>query len=488
MAKYDPTPFRQSIGVDDENHLVTIAQPGAGKSTTAIWPNLIAHPYPDSVFILDPKGEHAQHTSASRSKLGPVFILDPQNQTSGLPTVCFNPLDEIDITAGDAKERLNELGEAMYVSTGSKSEHPHFKDICIAMIAGLCAHIKSWPAYPTSMQNLPGVYDLIMKGGLEKPDPKEAAKAFEALLNEMAMNPAAGEAPMEAVRVLRTAGGSELGSIFTTLIRCIRWVSSKNMREHLQRSDFSLAELRTNVCSVYVVLDFADMAPEKQGRYMRVLMSMAMDRVRKTPLPPARKARRTLFILDEVGMLGKMPTIERNYKILRGAHVKLWSFFQEYETVTQTFDNAEALMAASTKQFFGVSDTTTAEKIEKHLGKFLDVRRSGSGSGEGKYEQTKALLSADEISDVLRQKSLSQIVITGGGAKFMLRRVPCYPKASEPLLLPAPKEKPALPSPKELTIAPVKVEKPLLKSPPKEKPPASPVPPTSKLKTTIRKS
>ncbi len=199
------------------------------------------------------------------------------------------------------------------------------------------------------------------------------------------------------------------------------------MRAHLQRSDFSLTELRKQVCSVYVVLDFADMAPEKQGRYMRVLLSMAMDRARKTPLPADRNNRRTLFILDEVGMLGKMPTIERNYKILRGAHVKLWSFFQEYKTMTQIFDNSEALMSASTKQFFGVNDPTTAEEVTKFLGKYLDIRRSGSGSGEGKYEQSKALLDESDVTDALKQKSMTQIVLTGGGAKFMLRRVACFP-------------------------------------------------------------
>lgn len=435
LVKHDPWPFRQPIGVDDENHLVTIAQPGSGKSTTAIWQNLVAHPYPDSVFVLDPKGEHTRNTIKARSKLGATYVLDPQGQLADtdIPTMRFNPLGEIDVNAGDAKERLNEIADACYVSTGTANEHPHFKDICIAMIAGVSAHVLTWPTYPPSTHNLPGVYDLILRGHVRGRAGPEPGEAFERLLDEMELNPAIGEAPMEAARVLRSAGRNEYGSIFTTLIRCLRWISSENMRQHLLSSDFRLSALRTDVSTVYVVLDFDDMAPEKQGRYMRVLMFLAMSVARKTPLPRVRDAagRRTLFILDEVGMLGSMETIERNYKILRASKVKVWSLFQEWKTVETIFKNPDALMASSTKQFFGISDANTAQLIESYLGKFLDIRKSGTGGGAGKYEQTKQLLDATEITDSLRQKAMVQIVIAGGGEKFELSRVPYYPTSAD---------------------------------------------------------
>ena len=107
LHKYDPLPFCRKIGVDDENHLVTIAQSGAGKSTTAIWPNLVEHAYPDSVFVLDPKGEHAIMTGKHRTAQGQrVYVLDPFNVTKGkVKTHFFNPLAEIDPASSGGERR-----------------------------------------------------------------------------------------------------------------------------------------------------------------------------------------------------------------------------------------------------------------------------------------------------------------------------------------------------------------------------------------------
>lgn len=429
--KYDPWVFGQHIGVDDDNHVITIAQPGSGKSTTAIWPNLIRYPYPDSTFILDPKGEHTAATFKHREQLGPVYVLDPQNMLKGrFPTVDFNPLDEIDPYAGDARERFMELASALYVSTDSKNENAHFRESAIALIAGMCAHIKTWPTYPPETHNLSCVYDLLVKGKIGPVDGPPDPKAFDNLLAEMEQNPAAGELPVTAVHgYLKRAGQNEGGSMFTTLTRCISWAASDNMRKHMIKSDFRLSELREKVCTVYVVLDYSDMHPDKLGRFMRVLMYQALDASRKTSLPAVREdaGRRTLFILDEVGMLGPMTTTQEAFKILRSSHVKMWCFFQEEQTMRTTFPQADSLMASSTKQFFGISEPNTAKTIETYLGQFMDARMKGDGSGQGHFEQSKAVMTASEITMKLKQKSMAQIVITGGGYRFELKRVPCFP-------------------------------------------------------------
>ena len=405
--KYDPWIFCRSIGVDDENHLVTIAQARSGKSTTAIWPNLVTYPYPDSVFVLDPRGEHAERTAKRRAKQGQqVVILDPFQQTPGLKTHCFNPLAEIDPQSPRAKEDIAAIADACVISESNTDAGQHFEGLHRAMITGLIAHILT--TEPSERHNLPAVYDYFLSVS-------DDAK-FRQLLTAMSRNSACGNAPREAVLMYERAGRNEKGSIFTTTLQNISWIASDGMREHLMRSDFTLSQLRTEPTSLYVVLDFDAMQPKQQGRFMRVLINLAFRKCLTVPLPSERKHRRTLFILDEVAQLGPMPSIERAYRTLAGDpnRAKIWTFFQDYQALTNNYDPS-ALMGNSTKQFFGCGEMQTAEEIAGYLGSYRHVRNAG-------YEVQRSLLDAQEVYSTLGQHAPVEIVITGGGAIMMLRR------------------------------------------------------------------
>ena len=64
------------IGRDDDRHVVTLAGNRAGKTQTALIPNLLR--YPGSTVNLDPKGELAKATAAARRRMGQrVFVFDP---------------------------------------------------------------------------------------------------------------------------------------------------------------------------------------------------------------------------------------------------------------------------------------------------------------------------------------------------------------------------------------------------------------------------
>ena len=416
MHKYDPWPFCRKIGVDDENHLVTIAQSRSGKSTTVIWPNLVKYPYPDSVFVLDPKGEHAIMTSRHRAGRGQrIYVLDPFNVTGGkVKTHFFNPLAEIDPDSPRAKEDIGEIADACMITaaTSINEAGEHFRGLATVMIMGFIAHVLT--TQPKEKHTLPEVYKYFM--ALRKKED------FERFLSEMDKNEACGNAPHEAAGAYFGAHEKSRGDIFHTMMNALKWISSKGMREHLSRSDFKLEELRTHQASIYVVLDFKAMDPEKQGRYMRVLFNLALHKSYVTPLPADRKraGRRTLFILDEVAQLGTMPNIQKAYRSHAGADVKLWCFFQEWEALTSTFSNPSAVIGNSTKQFFGCTDPDTAEVIESYLGKYLHERAAGTGEGSGTYESQKSLLDANEIMEVLGQKDPAQIVISGEKTKYKM--------------------------------------------------------------------
>lgn len=414
LHKQDPWPFCRKIGVDDENHLVTIAQSRSGKSITVIWPNLVKYAYPDSVFVLDPKGEHAVLTSRHRAAQGQrVYVLDPFNETKGqVERHCFNPLAEIDPSSPRAKNDIKQIAEACVVTAvASISEGgEHFRGLATTVITGLIAHVLT--KLPKERRTLPEVYTHF-KALRKKED-------FESFLPEMEQNPACGNAPSDAVAAYLGSPDKNRGDIFTTILNALEWVSADGMREHLSRSDFSLEELRTHRTSIYVVLDFDDMKPRVQGRYMRVLFNLALRKSYVMPLPPDREqaGRRTLFILDEVGQLEFMPSIQEAYRSHAGKNVKLWCFFQDLKALTSTFTSPNAIHGNSTSQFFGCKDAETAHFIEDHLGEYRHRRKDGDRI----YETTKPLLDHSEIMDTLKQESPMQIVMTGGGYRLKLKR------------------------------------------------------------------
>ncbi|MCK5353582.1 MAG: type IV secretory system conjugative DNA transfer family protein [Methyloprofundus sp.] len=411
LRKYDPWPLTQSVGLDEENHMVTIAMTRSGKSTTVIWPNLVKYSYPDSIFVLDPKGEHAIMTSRKRDKQGQqVYVLDPFNLTEGkVTTHSFNPLAEIDIKSSRSKEDIQGISDACIVCSGNTNDtSQHFNELQRSVISGLVAHVMS--TQPEEKHNLPAVYDYFIEIG-------KGEGGFENLIAEMRENNACGNLPQEAALAYDNAGNNERGSIFTSTLNSLKWISSEGMRKHLRHSDFTFEELKTNRTSIYVVLDFDAMATEKQGRYMRVLFNLALHQAHVTPLPQARKekGRRVLFVLDEVAQLGYMATIEKAFKSHAGSDIKLWVFFQNYTSLKDTYPSYQDMLSASSKQFFGCNDAATASAIEGLVGKYLHKRSDV-------HEGQKSLLDATEIGEIIGQGKMLQIVTNTKGDNMLLRR------------------------------------------------------------------
>jgi type IV secretory pathway TraG/TraD family ATPase VirD4 len=82
---------RSLLRYEDEGHILTIAPTGSCKGVSAVIPNL--PDYPDSVLVLDLKGENYAVTAARRARFGPVLVLDPFRIT-GAESAAVNPLDQ----------------------------------------------------------------------------------------------------------------------------------------------------------------------------------------------------------------------------------------------------------------------------------------------------------------------------------------------------------------------------------------------------------
>ncbi len=401
---YEDDLARRYISLTDETHHITIAQSGAGKSISAVWPNLAFYRGPK--VVLDPKGEHAEFAIKTLKMRG--LVLDPYGNTNGVPTHCFNPLTEIDVTNDNARGFIQAISDGCVLD---ESGDTHFVESCRTVIEGLIAHVLS--RHPEENHTLPFVADLL-KGfnpDLGVADPT----VFDDIISEMTTNDAAGGLPMEAASVLVRAADRERGSILTTCFRSLKWVNDIPMRKSLVKSSAHMSMssiVKSDLESLFIVLPFDYMEEARQIRWMRVLINLITVHLYRNPRPSNRP--KLLMILDEFKQLGYMRMLQEGIVTARGAGAKYWILLQDIGQLKSNYkDSWQTFLGASNVQVFGVgNDPDTSKWTAEALGGLNE-------SNSGNYP----LLRPDEVKQFLGKEEPTQIIIRSTGAPMKLRRM-----------------------------------------------------------------
>jgi len=401
-ALYEDDLAKRFISLTDETHHITIAQSGAGKSISAIWPNLAFYAGPK--IVLDPKGEHAKFAIKTLGIGG--IVLDPYGNTDGMRTACFNPLAEININDDNARGFIQAISDGCVIP---EERDAHFTEAARTVIEGLIAHVLS--NYPEIDQNLPFVADLL-KGfdpELGVADPH----ALDNIIADMTTNNAAGGLPMEAAGILMRAGDRERGAILTTCFRSLKWVNDVPMRRLLLDSDFLLSRIvRSSRDNLFIVLPFDYMEEARQIRWMRVLVNLINVHLFRNPRSSSQP--KLLMILDEFKQLGYMRMLEEGIVTARGAGAKYWILLQDIGQLKANYKASwQTFLGASNVQVFGAgNDPDTTKWTAEALGGLHE-------SGSGNYP----LMRPDEVKQFLGKEDPTQIIIRSTGAPMKLQRM-----------------------------------------------------------------
>ena len=449
----------RDIAIKDDGHILTIGQPGSGKSVTAIWPNLALHA--GSMVVIDPKGEHArmftgQHqgrnnfdtareelrsyqkssmhrmvetqeqfirglgtetrglTKISSVHQGKVFILDPFGCNGVYPSAFYNPLTEINIECDSARKLISAISGSCIVS--SKGDNRFWEESARAVLDGVIAHVLS--SYPKEKQSLPLVADLLIGNDPETgfADPQK----FDDLLIDMRMNNAAGGLPKIGASTLDDLGDRARGSVIAELRTAMKWCTDPSMRTHLSQGDFTFQDVGRNPITVFISLPFGYMT--EQMRWLRIVTEVSM-RV----LEDRENSRnQVLYILDELPQYGAhLKAIKEGMVTLRSAGVKLWAFVQNIKQLNECFgeDGAKNFQSGGTVQVFGVSDDETAQWVSKKLGKHRVPDRAGILRRKTVGMREEYLVPPEEVEQVLGKTSDIQYLFRSGTPPIRLRRM-----------------------------------------------------------------
>lgn len=426
FAEQDPRLGCRHVGLRSQQHMMTVALTGAGKSRDAIWNTLLS--WSGGAFVFDPKGEHVQCTFARRRAYKPAYALDPYRMVPHITeTAHYNPLDEIDPDSPSAgADIVNVVEASLYIEKTEGANAAHFRENAQTVLKGFIAHVLT--RYPQYRRNLPAVADLLATGAVEDSGDGDAYNigAIKKVLEEMRSNKAVAKAPMWAMKVLDDVSPREAGGYLSTIYRGIRWVNDPPVRRTLLWSDFSLSDLKSKEISVYMVLPRRRIA--EQIRWVRTLTTLAMFRCEHTAQPEGSK-RKVLMLLDEFPQLGTFKPIKDGLVAVRSANIKLWVIFQNIGALTELYENAHDFYSSCDQQYFGVSatDDATKEHISKALGRYLKEHKEGRAGETHHQENIRELLGPDAVAQFLRSEGQNQIVFPAGKSlPLKLARVPFY--------------------------------------------------------------
>lgn len=366
----------------DDKHLATFAPNRTGKGTSAIIPALLT--YKGAILTTDPKGENAIITAPKRRAMGQnVQILDPWkialpilNERLSKPFTAggFNPLDMIDPNGSDLVDDCRMIADTLVMETGGDS---HWSDESKSLLATFIGDVLTNPD-EAGERHLPRVRDLLGQA------PADVQQRIIAM----------SESPVPFVargaNQLMQKTEKELQSILSTANSNTHFLDSPALRSCLESSSFDFADLKSNDKPLTVYLVIPAERLHTHGRWLRAVVSMALNSITRTRGKPRNSA---LFILDEFAALGRLSMVEQAFGLMAGYGLRCWAILQDMSQLQDLYPKRwQTFIAnAGAVQVFGVSDLATAEYFSRKMGK--ETRETVSQATIDKRQGTDGLFS-----------------------------------------------------------------------------------------------
>lgn len=406
----------RTIGRGDDRHMVTVAGARAGKSSTVLMPNLKR--YPGSMIVLDPKGELARATAGHRARMGQaVYVLDPFGET-GIASASYNPFSELGLGRQEhIPADAAQLADALIISN---NKDPHWTDSAKNLIRGIILHLLATNPKAATLREVRRLLNTT---------PAEMERLFVAMTESAAFDGVVANIGASFFGKLQ-AGGRELQGILSTAQE--QTAPLDDIVRITERSQFSLADLRSGKVTIYLVLPGMRMGTHY--RWLRLMIQLALAAMERAPVP--RGGLPVWFVLEEFPVLGHMRPIETAAGLMAGFGVKLWAVLQDLTQLKTHYPHSwETFLGnAGCIQAFGNSDITTTEHLSKLLGmtqvmERQEIRVSGHAMAHGdlgRRENLRSvrLLDANEITQHFARETGYQLIVAPGRPPIYLKRLP----------------------------------------------------------------
>jgi type IV secretion system protein VirD4 len=368
-----------------ENHLVTVAPPGAGKNQGHIIPNLLLYQGP--AVVLDVKGENFEWTSARRSLYGKVYKWAPFDEVSH----SYNPIDNV-YGWSDAN-----LLATMMIPPGERST---FWD---SRARALIAAIVMWTREKADLdhRNMREAASLLWgsKEGIllmaeemarsEDRITRENGQALSAIPEDTLGGII--ETAKEAMEIWRDPAIEKVTYYTDWEAGNLRWQAATAWRRHLRELEEGKAAGRPEPpplsglwCdTIYLSVPSTHMAT--YAPVLRVILAQHIQGLTEDPAESDYKVSEmpapVLMMLDEVATLGYMEPLERAMAVVRSSGVRIWLFLQDLGQLRAHYPKQwEAMLASCEVQaFMNINNLDTAKYVSERIGHSRNVITGDTG-------------------------------------------------------------------------------------------------------------
>lgn len=416
----------QFLSLPGQLSVMLSAPTRSGKGVGVVIPNLLN--WPDSVVVLDIKGENHAITAGYRSAQGQaVYAFSPFDEHARSHR--WNPLSAVRVSPLHRVGDLLTIGQVFFPNDGSgSSSEAFFNDQARNLFLGLGLLLLESPALPRTVGEM-----LRQSSGKGRPL-KEHLSELIALRREQS-EPLSDEC-VDALQRLLCNSENTMSSVVATFNAPLTIFADAVVDAATSADDFRLEDVRRRRMSVYVRIPASRMA---HARPLLNLFFSQLISLNTQHLPEQDPTLRLqcLLVNDEFTAMGRVGVISTAAAFLAGYNLRLLTVVQAMSQLDAVYGDKEARTFATNhglQILFAPREQRDADEYSAMLGHFtervtsrgrtqsLNGQRHNSSTSRSESEQRRALLLPQEFKELSRER----LVVILENCKPILAEKLCY--------------------------------------------------------------
>ncbi|MBA9083404.1 MULTISPECIES: Ti-type conjugative transfer system protein TraG [Bartonella] len=391
----------------DSTHMLFFAGSGGYKTTSNVIPTCLKYSGPLVVF--DPSTEIAPIVKEARERFNnrTVYVLDPH----GKSTQAFNPLDWLlneNIPLYEREAGLVEIARLLLSENHkSTSTDQFFTSHAHNLLTGLLAHIVFSNEYKLEEKNLKTLRVLV-----SEPEPSVIKK----LRKLQSSSPS--QFIRETLGVFTNMAEQTFSGVYATASKDTQWLSLSNYAQMISGDDFKTEDITKG--NIDIFLNIPAKILKSYPGVGRILVGSFLKAMEAAN---GHYAKRVLFVLDEIDLLGYMNILEEARDRGRKYGISLMLFYQSVGQIERHFGDAGAMAwfeSCAFVSYAAIKDIKTAKNISESCGKMtIEVKgksktlgTTGAKGTESTNFQQRPLIYPHEITQSMRKDE--QIILVQG--------------------------------------------------------------------------